>query len=187
LAGWILPAAVDWPANGLCIWWAASITALYPATLACEDKTSYDWPLDNVRNNVSKENIVAFCFNNWLYRSTLTLGWITDNILRFSIFFASSNVGGRTLATTSAFHASSLDTTSAPAFLYWRSVKPLPKPAPLSILTVAPAFLSLITFGGVNATLNSPSRLSFGTPTDSPCNPRTWVDDCDELKTPESK
>mmetsp|Transcript_125279 Transcript_125279/g.304194 ORF Transcript_125279/g.304194 Transcript_125279/m.304194 type:complete len:258 (-) Transcript_125279:332-1105(-) len=57
--GGILPAAVDCPANGRCRTLPASMTARYPAMLACDDSTSNAWPRDSVRSSMSMENAVA--------------------------------------------------------------------------------------------------------------------------------
>lgn len=83
-------------------------------------------------------------------------GWMIETMFLFSIFFASSAVGGRTLATSSLFQASSELTKVAPAALYCSSESPLPLPAPDSILILAPAFLSFTTWAGVRATRSSP-------------------------------
>ena len=58
-AGGTFPAAVIWPAKNLPNTFAASTTERYPAMLAWDDRTSYDWARDSIRGTLSRAKVVV--------------------------------------------------------------------------------------------------------------------------------
>lgn len=79
---------------------------------------------NTVLKSESRDNTVAFCLHNCSIKAVFTRGWIIPKIARFSIFAASSDVGGFTLATTVAFHTSSVFVDMvAPAALYCKGYR----------------------------------------------------------------
>ena len=73
-------------------------------------------------------------------------------------------LGALTLRIRSDFRAASVPTKLAPSFEYSLSWKAACSPAPYSILTLKPTFISRWAASGLRATLLSLAQVSFGTP-----------------------
>mmetsp|Transcript_64157 Transcript_64157/g.106060 ORF Transcript_64157/g.106060 Transcript_64157/m.106060 type:complete len:286 (-) Transcript_64157:19-876(-) len=167
-AGFTLPAAVIVCLKYRPKLFAASTTALYPAMLAMELRTSYTW--DRVIRGIqSIAKTVIFAFWNFSTSAGFCPGAtmqmrIAPSFIRSNSWPSPSSSGARTFNTMSAPNASALLTISAPAFWYTASGKSASAPAPPSTTTLKPFFLSNATFDGAVETRLSSSCVSFGTP-----------------------
>mmetsp|Transcript_13626 Transcript_13626/g.36240 ORF Transcript_13626/g.36240 Transcript_13626/m.36240 type:complete len:210 (-) Transcript_13626:258-887(-) len=163
-AGANLPAAVIEPAIVLPYACAASITALKPAKLACDDRASKACPLLSKRGMQSIAKTVEPCFCNCCINASFCGGWTMLNSIRSPTFAASWDEGGAILVTMSDAQASSSETTCAPMFSYMSSEKPAAAPAPDATLAWKPALTSSASDSGVCATRFSAGSDSATTP-----------------------
>src|SRR4051812_46387968 len=163
-AGGIVPAAVISIGEKRGISWAAMITAREPLTGACEDSASIDWARE-MRGIASIAKAVApvaaIALAGPFAPSGLRKPISTDCLPSLEI---SPSRGGATLATTSAFQASSAETSFTPAASSVPSGMAADSPAPFSTSTSCPAALSLRATSGTMATRRSPSAVSLGIP-----------------------
>src|SRR5205807_3875227 len=165
-AGVSVPAAVTSIGKNRPAAAAASSTALYPATVACEDSTSMDCARV-MRGNSARLNAVTFCAASAATASRAADGWNTaTSAVPSRNSRTSAEDGGCTLRTTSLCpnRSAAAGTTVAPAAWYAASPNDAASPAPRSTRTARPDFASLPATSGINATRRSSAAVSFGTP-----------------------
>ncbi len=85
---------------------AASTTALYPATLACEDSASITWAREIRGIASTAKACTPRCFSAPIWLSALRGAKKPISVCPERSRATSSDVGGATLTTTSAAHAS---------------------------------------------------------------------------------
>src|SRR6266511_3898609 len=171
-AGAMVPAAVVSSGNILGSWVAASSTARYPDTVACEESTSMPWALvmrgrSSRANSMAPRSATAAAASGdprGLARPTTTSpgrirarSWSAPGALTPTV---------RTWTTTSAPKASSREETISASFSRYRSSRnPAASPAPDSTRTRRPALARAAAARGVTATRRSSGNVSRGTPT----------------------
>ena len=145
---------------------AASSTALYPETVACEDSASIGCArvirgIDSSANPVTPRRVRRSM------PSGSVSGWRNAIRIEPSASRSTSSADGFCTFTTPSASAKSSSrlTTPAPASRYSESEKLAASPAPCSTATSNPPAASFSTISGTSATRRSPTAVSFGTAT----------------------